>query len=354
MSTLRKKLLFSTTALFGVFLLLAGAIEVFARPFGYGSYIVFEPNERLLFIPKADQVGVTVADRRPITINSQSLRYPETLSDEPESLRVMTFGDSVTMGWAMSDTEHYTALLESRLRERLGDPKIQAVSAGVNAYALTTAVERFAQMAEEGPRFDIAVVAYCFNISHEDLAALRGEDRQRFLKKVRLKNLVRRSALYNLVIEDWLREAVYYRIRDRIVAGSWQVEGETDDGGEEGARGWDGQLSRIERALERAGEIAEEHDIQLVLLLLGSQGQDEEVSEYQQAFKTYAESHSVPLVDMAAFNVGGDPDALFVDWVHPSRLGHERIADQLAIKIAELAQRPDKVEASLSIPVEGD
>ena len=80
-------------------------------------------------------------------------------------------------------------------------------------------------MLNQGRDIDVAVLAYSFKLIFESLTKLEGAEKDGFLRRVRLKNVARRFAAYNWLIEDLLRKAVYYRIWDGLVAGSWEVEG---------------------------------------------------------------------------------------------------------------------------------
>ena len=364
----RRSVLRKLALTLGLFLILALVSEVGLRLMGYGSYVVFTPDEDLLFVPSPNQHGKTVANHQPIAINEYGLRYPETLPLRDEaSLRVVTFGDSVTMGWGVADDHHYSAVLEDRLQGRLDMP-VHVQSAGVNAYSTSSCVRRMKRMLDEGHQIDVAILAYSFNHSHETLAALQGDARSQFLSRVRLKNALRRIALYNFLIEGVLREAVYYRIRDRLVAGSWEMNDRQNAKEEEpplsespgneraaqpqldGPPAWDDHLVAYVTALEEAAEVAAQHQMPLVLVLFGSKDQDSGPNQYQAALTRFAELRSLPLVDMLQVFDGDDHDSLFMDHVHPNERGHERIAEELAPLVASLLK---PIEATRSTESSG-
>lgn len=265
--------------------------ELALRPFGYGSYVLYGSHAELLWLPEPNQRGVTVAGHQPITINDASLRW-----SQPGVPTAVGFGDSVTMGWGVADDDTFSA--------RLG-----MASAGVNAWPTSLCVDRFEALA---PQLDEAVLAYSFNNRME--AVIASDDKEGFLRGVRLKNAARRLALYNFVVEDLLRRAVYHRVKEDLVDGTWARGGERLENNQ----------TRVREALHRALDVADQHGIALTLLVLGSAGQTSP-GPFQQIWLDVAAERDATLVDMT----GMDP-ALFQDHVHPVPEGHRLIAEALA------------------------
>ena len=144
-------------------------------------------------------------------------------------------------------------------------------------------------MLEQGMQIDTAVLAYSFNTEYEALADLDEDQLKGLQRKVQLKSVLRRSAVYNLVIEDWLRSAVYYRLRGRLMEGSWETQ-RVDPSD---------RLEGYVASLEAMRSASQAHGVRLVFLLLGSQGQRmDALSENQTAFLRFAESHGLPIVNM--------------------------------------------------------
>lgn len=306
-------------------------LEIGLRLFGYGSYIIYQPDQELLWLPTPGQRGRTVVGHQAISINREGFRYPTDLGKkDPEEFRIFTFGDSATMGWGVDDSSHFSAVLERLLSERRTERRVRVVSAGVNAYPRTLCIRRFARLLAEGYQIDGAILAHSFNLSHEPLARLEGKEKQQFLRKVRLKSHVRRSAIYNLVIEDLLREAVYYRIRQRLVEGSWDLDSSGSDGDNSNAAGGQGDGLNVYLApLETMKTLGERHGVQLAFLLLGTQGQLDRLSDYQKTLLDFADRNGIPAVDIITQIKSMDHEPLFMDHVHPSPAGHELIAREL-------------------------
>src|SRR4029077_3709586 len=93
------------------FLAIIAVSETGLRWFGYGSYTIYVPDQRLLWVPRPGH-GVTEVNHLPITISADHFRDPQTLGAKaPGDQRIFTFGDSVTMGWGVSDDQTYSAQL---------------------------------------------------------------------------------------------------------------------------------------------------------------------------------------------------------------------------------------------------
>ena len=173
----------------------------------------------------------------------------------------------------------------------------------------TLCVRRFEQLA---PHLDRAVLAYSFNNRME--AVVAAPDNADFRRGVRVKNAARRVALYNFVVEDLLRRAVYTRVKEDLVDGTWARGGERLEANQ----------ALVRASLERAIHVAETHAVDLTLLLLGSAGQTEP-GPFQQIWRDVADENEVPLVDVMGMDEG-----LFQDHVHPVPEGHRAIAQALA------------------------
>ena len=92
-----------------------------------------------------------------LRVNSQGFRGPETLLQKaPGSLRLMSFGTSITMGAGVAESDTYTAKLGSLLQEKRSGP-IEAINAGVGAYSM---LQSFYLASITAPKFrpDVVIV----------------------------------------------------------------------------------------------------------------------------------------------------------------------------------------------------
>ena len=295
--------------------------EIGLRFFGYGSYTIYEPDQRLLWVPRPGR-GVTEVNHLPITISSDRFRYPQALGAKaPGDVRIFTFGDSVTMGWGVSDDQTYTAQLEKLLKSNCTQNKVQVISAGANAYPAGLAEERIKKVVEDGNQPDMVILAYSFNIGFvEHMPELQGVEREKFLQRVRVKSYIRRSAIYNFLIEDLLRELVYYRLRNAMMKGSWTTEKERTSV----------NVDRYRAGLESTRQFCLAHHLPLVLLLLPSENQGDEMHPYQKAMMEFAAANQVPLVNAMEGFRSIDQTGMFLDHVHPTAAGHKLLAEELA------------------------
>jgi lysophospholipase L1-like esterase len=313
-----------------LFLVLCLLFEGVLRLCGYGHYTIYRPDQRLLWVPEPGRT-VTVVNHLPITINDQGFRYGENLTPKQgDQFRVIAFGDSSTQGWGVDDNSHYSAVIEKTLNHgSCTREHFQVVSAGVNAYPNSLVAEKLKQVVEnDATRPDVAIVAYSYNSNFEKLTKLQGEDRQKFLRRVEWKSIARRSAIYNFLIEDLLRKFAYYQLRHLIMAGTLDT-----------LKGMDNlDMDQFNQNLEQSLELCRAHHVQLMFLLLGSDGQTPEMPmhPFQKAMLDFAGKEHVPMVNMIPIISTRDQKAMFMDPAHPTALGHEIIAGELVKTISTL------------------
>ncbi|MBZ5571442.1 MAG: hypothetical protein LAO09_06140 [Acidobacteriia bacterium] len=296
-------------------------LEVGLRLFGYGSYVIYRPDERLLWVPIPGANKVTEINHEPENINAQGFRYKQVLAlQHPGVYRIFTFGDSVTMGWAVSDDATYSAQLEKLLHTQgCSGTKFQVISAGVNAYPNSLVAERLTKVLDDGYQPDAVVFAYSANTGFEGIPDLQGAQRQQFLRRVEYKSIARRSALYNFLIEGLLRQLVYYRLREVLMLGTWNTAKSSPDL----------PASHFVADLQRAKDAADARHVQLILLLVGSRNETYPAHPYQAAMLDFARANHLPLVNIIDLMKTQDQNAVFEDHVHPSAKGHVMIAEQL-------------------------
>lgn len=310
---------------FGKFVLWCVAIcvvlEIVLRFFGFGSYVVYKPDERMLWLPQPGTHRVTEMNHEAETINSQNFRYREVLSlDHPGIYRVFAFGDSTTMGWGVDDDSNYSSQLEKLLNAKgCSGLKFQVISAGVNAYPNALVEERAMKVIDDGFQPDAEVISYSANTGFEGIPDLQGKERETFLKKVELKSIARRSALYNFLIEDLLRGVAYYRFREVLMLGTWNSARSSPDLPAEHF------LARLEKAKAEA----DQHHVQQIYLLVGSKGEPGPSHPYQAAMQEYGHANNVPVVDIIRLMKNQNYNDMFLDHVHPTPAGHTLIAEEL-------------------------
>lgn len=206
------KLMLSLGSLF-VFLLIAEGVLSLA---GFGNVEIYEPDPKLFWRLKPNQDCFTKVDNKPVHINSRGTRGPEFDLPKPKgTIRILSLGDSKTFGWGLSEAETYSARVEALLREKApGGRKVEVINAGVNAWSYPQ-IRLYLQEYGLGYEPDIAILA------DANLWTQFSEDSdpafvKTMLSRVRLKNLLRRSAIYHWLIEVQLNR-FYQQARTRFI-----------------------------------------------------------------------------------------------------------------------------------------
>jgi len=199
-----------------VFLLCAAGAEIVLRIAGYGDLEIYQPDPKLYWRLKPNQDCYTKIDRRPVHINSHGTRGPKFKAEKPGgTLRILSLGDSRTFGWGLRDEETYSRRLERLLQEHVGAGKtVEIINAGVNAWSYPQMQVYFR---DEGLRFrpDFVILAEA-NLWTQFSDQNSPEFVDQFLGRVRLKNFLRRFALYHFFIEVQLQD-FYQRHRTKFI-----------------------------------------------------------------------------------------------------------------------------------------
>lgn len=193
-------------------LLLAEIVLSFA---GFGNVEIYEPDPLLYWRLKPNQQCFTKVNHEPVRVNSHGTRGAEfQVPKPPGTYRVLMLGDSRTFGWGLKEEDTYAGLVEAGLREAAGGKTVEVINAGVNAwsYSQMRVFLRERALAWEPD----AVVLGGANLWTQFTENASPEFVRQFMSRVRLKNLLRRSAVYHFVIEVQL-EAYYQRYRTKFI-----------------------------------------------------------------------------------------------------------------------------------------
>lgn len=200
----------------GTFLLCFIVLEVSLRIAGYGNVEIYEPDPKLYWKLRPNQDCYTKIDHKPVHINSHGTRGPDFQTVKPaNTIRILSLGDSKTYGWGLSEPESYSGLLENMLQQHVGaGKKVEVINAGVNAWS-------YAQMHSYFRAFgltykpDVVILADA-NLWTQFSDQNSPEFVNAFMRRVRLKNFLRRFATYDFIVEYKLKE-VYERHRTRFI-----------------------------------------------------------------------------------------------------------------------------------------
>jgi hypothetical protein len=228
-----------------VFLFCGLVCEIALRLAGYGNLEIYEPDAKLYWKLKPNQDCFTKVDHRPIHINAQGTRGPEFQVEKPAgTFRILSLGDSRTFGWGLVDEETYSRRLERMLQEWVekkpptsyvpltpalspsdgerenraqtvrNATRMEVINAGVNAWSYPQMAVYFR---DTGLRFqpDVVILGEA-NLWTQFSEKNDPEFVKKFLWRVRLKNFLRRFAIYHYVIEVQLQD-FYQRNRTRFI-----------------------------------------------------------------------------------------------------------------------------------------
>ena len=193
-----------------------GSLEIILRLNGYGNLEIYEPDPLLYWKLKPNQNCYTKVGHKPVHINSQGTRGREFQIEKPAgTIRILSLGDSRTFGWGLDESETYSSRLQQMIQEKLGDrKKVEVINAGVNAWSFPQMLVYFR---ETGLRYqpDVVILAEA-NLWTQFSEKNSPEFVRKFMWRVRLKNLLRRSAIYHYVLEVKLK-SFYERHRTKFI-----------------------------------------------------------------------------------------------------------------------------------------
>jgi hypothetical protein len=224
---------------FGSLLVFLALWEGVLRLCGYGNLEVYAPDAKLYWRLKPNQDCYTKVGHQPVHINSRGTRGPEFAAVKPaNTLRILSLGDSRTFGWGLPDEETYSRRLERMLQDHFngkhrtsniehptpneptpnlsqeGSKRVEVINAGVNAWSFSQ-MQVFFRDVGLGWSPDFVILAES-NLWTQFSERNSDEFVKKFMSRVRLKNLLRRSAIYHFAIEVKL-EAFYQRYRTKFI-----------------------------------------------------------------------------------------------------------------------------------------
>ena len=271
-----------------------------------------------------------------VDINSHGLRGPETSYAKPASTyRILNLGDSIVMGWGVSEENTYGQQLESQLNAASnGSLNFEVINAGVPGWSLDNAL---AYLEGEGLNYEPDLILLDLTIANDingKSALLAGND---------------------LGLFRWLSDHTYFWpfLQSQAAWAKARAQGNDrvstidpptnpakyfplDPEAERWAERWN--------TIMDINQLASEKDIPVVLVLFPLEFQvlDENFSTLpQEIFLAKASEAGIPALDLLpAFRQacrekpGGECQLedryLFADvWMHPSAAGHKLIAVEL-------------------------
>jgi lysophospholipase L1-like esterase len=308
-----------------VFFVCVAAFEIALRFCGYGNLEIYQPDPKLYWKLKPNQDCYTKIGHKPVHINSQGTRGPEFSTEKPAgTIRILSLGDSRTFGWGLTDEETYSRQLKQLLQAYVGSgKKVEVINAGVNAWSYPQMLVYFRDFGlKYHPDFVILAGANLWTQFSEKSSP---EFVRQFMWRVRLKNFLRRFAIYHFVVEVQLQE-LYQRERAKFIP----VDPKQDALFKEQQQSDPGAVFRD--AIEGICRVAQTNHVQPILLYLPNLNEltatnRAEVLEVQYTAGT---KFGVPLVDLtAALKRQGKELYLDADPVHLDAQGNAIVAERL-------------------------
>ena len=326
-----------------VFLLLLGtAVEFSLRVFSYQRALIYERQGNLLFTPTPNQTYIEKVSLSASRIDERGMRAPSAFVEGRTT--ILALGDSITYGYGIADQDTWPAQLAAAL-ERAHPGRFNILNGGVNAYPMTFIHQKFLYHWNRGLRPDVVIVGYSMNegwLGH--LVEADEAVKAQFESRVVLKNVLRSSALYNLIVENWARRT-YEALRYKLVPGTNSTTISSTD-----------LRDLYDQYLDRFVADLRARNVKPVFLLFaalnGETFRYDTLGPFQKRFAAFAESHGIPLLrtdDVFRDALGGDPNLtpFFFDPGHMTERGNLVLARKLAEWL------PPRIAGSSDIESEG-
>ena len=309
----------------GVLAFCAGGLELILRLNGYGNLEIYEADPALYWKLKPNQDCYTKIDHKPVHINSHGTRGLEFQTRKPaNTIRILSLGDSRTFGWGLAEAETYSALLQGLLQKQAAAGQtIEIINAGVNAWSYPQMLVYFRDIALDYQP-DIVILAEA-NPWTQFSEKNSPEFVKQFVARVRLKNFLRRFAIYHYVVEVKLKD-FYERHRTKFIPVDPQQDTlfkEQQQADPEGV---------FHKAIEDLCQLAQQRGIKPVLLYLPSleEAGATNAPPVLKVKRDISRQLNLPLVDITQeARTGGKGLYLEADPVHFNNAGNAMIARRL-------------------------
>ena len=331
----KKRLLQNLTLSGAVFFGCLATLEIALRFAGYGNLEIYQPDPKLYWRLKPNQNCFTKVDHKPVRINSHGTRGGEFTTEKPaNTFRILSLGDSRTFGWGLSEAETYSSELGRRLQARAGGTQqVEVINAGVNAWSYPQMLVFYRDVAAAWQP-DVVILAEAnlwtqFSEKNSDAFV------RQFMSRVRLKNLLRRFALYHYVVEVKLK-AFYEQHRTKFIP----VNPDADALFTEQQQADPDAVFRT--AIEELVSVARSNGVPTVLLYIPTLEDlaATNPSRVLRAKQAVSAKLGAPLVDLTAdLTPGGKALYLEADPVHLNSAGNMIVAERVSANLTNLWSR---------------
>jgi lysophospholipase L1-like esterase len=313
-----------------------GLGEAGCRLAGYRGLELYQPDRQVGWVLQPNQTTVTRVGHLPVQINGDGFRDDPLAHPKPRNtVRIFALGGSTTFGWGVGNGETYHQVLERMLNDSAraaGEPtRFEIVNAGVigyNSWQVARLMRRIAQRYQP----DGFLVAYTFNDAWNRVGSLDSQERDRMLTGVRRKNLLRRSALFN-----WLIDFRARRLAQRSEHGALGNELAVAQTGDSSAT--PEELTAYRATLDSMIALSQDRKLSLGFTVLTARGEGK-MGARQAAMSAAAAGAHLPVIDLLEAFRSAVPDSTYLpdDAVHPSAYGHALIARLLYASLCVAAR----------------
>ncbi len=299
--------------------------------------IEYEVDPEIVWYNKPDQCVVLASQGIEYRINSKGLRCADFPLKKPEGeTRLLIIGDSVTLGYGVTEDQAYPQMLQKYLCERLPDASFRVINGGVNAYSTR---EELMFLRKRGIGFepDMVIVGFVLNdVSldarnhpREIFGRLQSEESAEF----RLRDLHKLLQSSHLVMSlQWVLKRTIGRVsvqrNEPPFQGRLRYMELLSSDKEEIEAGWDIAMSELEEMLA----LLRTCGIKMVVVAFPPKLQIEEhpaPDRLQKRLKTFCEDHQVPFVDLLPSFLENRDSHLFLDKVHLTASGYSLAAENI-------------------------
>jgi lysophospholipase L1-like esterase len=306
-------------------------LEFAFRLAGYGELEIYQPDSKLYWKLMPNQSCYTKVDHKPVHINANGTRGGAFDVHKPSNVfRILSLGDSRTFGWGLSEPETYSGLLERLLQAQAPDGiKVEVINAGVNAWSYA---QIHVYLRDVGMTYcpDTVILA-----GANSWTQFSEDNNQEFIdafrRRVWLKNLLRRSALYHYLIEVKLRD-YYDKYRIKFIP----VNPKNDVLFKEQQKAEPDLF--FKEQIEKTCEVMAANRIGGLLIYIPAEGErpGAKPSQDLRIKRELSEKFHIPLIDLTqAFAQHSGKLFLEGDPVHPNVEGNRFIAHALSEHLAE-------------------
>jgi lysophospholipase L1-like esterase len=257
---------------------------------------------------------------QPVHINGWGLRGPEPRQPKPAGLRrLLCFGDSVTFGFGVADVDTYASRLDAELRPR----GLEVVNAGVTGYTSHQVLGLLRRLA---PTFAADMATFC--VGWNDASRRPLDDREfeeRLQASMAVDRLFEHLYLYRgmkaLYVSAATRDVPMTEYKPRV------------------------DLEQYQANLAAIVEECRRHAIRPLFVELPRRrraGEARAASPYADALAETGRRLGVPVLSVGDLGLGTTLDsneASFIDTLHLSPAGHQKMAGELARQLLAGALR---------------